>query len=600
MADGRRRSGEPRHESGRPAAGGRPPAAGSATAERDATLRTQHSALRTDEALPLPGQLSRLAALHRINRAATASLDLEEMLGTVVRVVAEAVGADTCTVYLYSPEEDTITVRATVGLNPAAVGAVSVPLGVGITGQAARTRSIIAAPDAPEHPDFVYDPLLREDSYRSHVSVPLLLGPERRLIGVLNIQTRERHEFDADELEFLRTVAGELAIAIENAQLYGLAGARLRRKVRELTTLQRVSATLASTLDLKELLDIVAEQACDLGRAQRVEIYRARGATPALLASNGDPAHPFEPAVVGRSLEAAMATPPGDGVDLPEAEGLLCVPLRSARAVLGGICLRFPPGRTPNEDQLALLRAFSNMAAVALENAELYEETRRALTVKSALLQEMHHRVRNNLQTVAALLSMQARRGGGHSWTAPLSEAVNRIGSIAAVHDLLSREDIGHTTVGAVAREVVDEVSATLVPAALALTFDVPEKGVAISSREATVLALLINELVANAVLHGMAGRRRGSISIWAKRQGDEIVLRVQDDGHGPPEGFDLEGNAGLGLTIARTLVRADLHGAIAVERNAAGGTTVTISFPATDGESGSRAVGQSGSLRGE
>src|SRR5437763_524154 len=221
MADGRRRSGEPRHESGQPAAAGRRPAAsGSGAAARDATVGTQDPALRTDEALPLPGQLSRLAALHRINRAATASLDLEE-----------------------------------------------------------------------------------------------LRGPERRLSGVLNIQTRERHEFDADELEFLRTVAGELAIAIENAQLYGLAGARLRRKVRELTTLQRVSATLASTLDLKELLNIVAEQACDLGRAQRVEIYRARGATPALLASNGDPDHPFEAAVVGRSLEAAMATPPGDGVD---------------------------------------------------------------------------------------------------------------------------------------------------------------------------------------------------------------------------------------------------------------------------------------------
>jgi two-component sensor histidine kinase len=218
---------------------------------------------------------------------------------------------------------------------------------------------------------------------------------------------------------------------------------------------------------------------------------------------------------------------------------------------------------------------------VALENAELYEETRRALTVKSALLQEMHHRVRNNLQTVAALLSMQARRGGGHSWTAPLSEAVNRIGSIAAVHDLLSREDIGHTTVGAVAREVVDEVSATLVPADLALAFDVPEKGVAISSREATVLALLINELVANAVLHGMAGRSRGQISVGAEREGEQVVLRVQDDGHGPPEGFDLDGGCGLGLTIARTLVRADLHGSIAAERNACGGTTVTITFPA-------------------
>ncbi len=243
--------------------------------------------------------------------------------------------------------------------------------------------------------------------------------------------------------------------------------------------------------------------------------------------------------------------------------------------------LRPAPGRVPSEDQLALLRAFSNMAAVAIENAELYQEARRALAVKSALLQEMHHRVRNNLQTVAALLSMQARRGGGAEWTAPLHEAVNRIGSIAAVHDLLSREDIGHTTIGAVARKVVDEASATLVPSDLALSFEVPDRGVTVPSRQATVLALLINELVANAIRHGLRGRRRGRLVVTAERAGEEITLRVEDDGHGPPADFDLKARSGLGLTIARTLVRADLHGTIAVERNAAGGTTVTITFPA-------------------
>lgn len=547
------------------------------------SVRDSVSTPPAPEGLPLPGQHSRLAALHRINRAATASLNLDEMLHTVVRVVAEAVGADTCTVYLYNSEDDTLTVRATLGLNPEAVGAVKIQLGVGLTGQAARGRTTVAATDAASHPEFFHAPLLGEEPYHSHVAVPILLGMERRLIGVLNIQVIERHEFNTDELEFLQTVAGELAIAIENAQLYGLAGAQLRRKVRELTMLQRISTMLAATLDLHEVLTIVAEQACELGRAERVEIYRAGDTQPVLLATNGDAGRPFELAEVGQSLEPAMTAPLGEAIDSPGPDGILCIPLRSARATFGGICLRFAPGRPPNEDQLALLRSFCSMAGVAIENAELYEETHRALTVKSALLQEMHHRVRNNLQTVAALLSMQARRGGDRSWTTPLYEAVNRIGSIAAVHDLLSREDIGHTTVSAVAREVVDEVSATLVPYELTLTFAVPERGVTVSSRQATVLALLINELVANAVLHGMVGRERGHISVEAERPNGEIVLRVQDDGNGPPEGFDVQGRMGLGLTIARTLVQADLKGTITVAGNAAGGTTVTIAFPASD-----------------
>lgn len=539
---------------------------------------------RPHEVLPLPGQLSKLAALHRINRAATASLDLDEMLATVVGLVAEAADADSCTVYLYSPEEDKLTVRATAGLNPDAVGRVSVALGVGITGEAARSRGTIAAEDAATHPDFYYDPVLQEEPYRSHVAVPLLLGPERRLVGVLNVQMRERHEFDQDELEFLRTVSGELAIAIENAQLYGLAGASLRRKVRELGTLQRVSATLASTLDLTLLLSIVAEHASDLSRSERVEIYRLRGPEPALLASHGAASSALTAEEVARALGPVMAmphqAPPPTGSD-----GVLCIPLRTSRGLLGSICLRFPPGRVLSEDQLALLRAFSNMAAVALENAELFDETRRALEVKSALLQEMHHRVRNNLQTVAALLSMQARRGAGNDWTAPLLEAVNRIGSIAAVHDLLTRGDIGSTTVGAVAREVVEEASATLVPAGQSLTFDVAETGVTVSSRQATVLALLINELVANAVQHGMAARPTGRISVQAERSGKDVILRVEDDGAGPPADFDLQQQAGLGLSIARTLVRADLHGTIHAERNETGGTTFQIQFPVVEAE---------------
>ncbi|MFN8539620.1 MAG: GAF domain-containing protein [Thermomicrobiales bacterium] len=549
----------------------------------DETSLSPAAPLRSDErdAASLSRQLARLDAIHRINRAATASLNLDETLQTVVSVVAEVTGSDTCTVYLYSPEQDTLTVQATVGLNPAAIGAATVPLGVGITGQAARTRQAIATSHAPSHPNFHYDPLLRDEPYLTHVSVPILLGPDRHLIGVLNCQRRAQHELGNDEEEFLKTVAGELAIAIENAQLYGLAGARLRRKVRELTTLQRISATLASTLDLQEVLGIVAEQACDLARAKRVEIYRMRGGEPVLLASHGNNAVPFDSALVQRLLDPILHALRDGVAEERTLDGLLCVPLRSARGILGGICLRFHNGGVPPEDQLALLRAFSNMAAVAIEQAELYQEARRALEVKSALLQEMHHRVRNNLQTVAALLSMQARRGAGAGWTAPLHEAVNRIGSIAAVHDLLSREDIGHTTIAAVAREVVDEATATLVPRNLAISYDVPEHNVTVSSRQATVLALLINELVANAIGHGMVGRRKGHLSVIAEQpHPNRIVVRVEDDGQGPPDGFDIEAQAGLGLTIARTLIRADLHGTIAVTRNAAGGTAVTLTFP--------------------
>jgi len=120
------------------------------------------------------------------------------------------------------------------------------------------------------------------------------------------------------------------------------------------------------------------------------------------------------------------------------------------------------------------------------------------------------------------------------------------------------------------------------VPRDLRLTYDVPEREVTVPSRQATILALLINELVANAIGHGLEGRQRGHLSVIAEQpERGTIVLRVADDGQGPPDGFALEEQSGLGLTIARTLVRADLHGTITAERNERGGTTMAITFPA-------------------
>ena len=109
----------------------------------------------------------------------------------------------------------------------------------------------------------------------------------------------------------------------------------------------------------------------------------------------------------------------------------------------------------------------------------------------------------------------------------PLKEAVNRIRSIAAVHDLLTREDIGITTVNEVAKLVTDEAATTLVPPGAEYVFLVEGEPAEVSSREATVLAILINELVANAVLHGLEGRHA------RYREGGHRLDRAAGDGAG-------------------------------------------------------------------
>ncbi|MBX6342908.1 MAG: GAF domain-containing protein, partial [Thermomicrobiaceae bacterium] len=222
----------------------------------------------------LSSHVARLAALHQINQAATASLDLEAMLNTVVQVVNETVGGDSCSIFLFESATNTLTLRAAVGLNPEAVNRVTIPLGAGITGQAALTRRVLAVADAQSHPAYLDYPLVGDQFYHSQVSVPLALRSPDRLVGVLNILTRSRREFSPDEVVFLETAAGEIAIAIENARLYSETDAELRRRIAQLGTLQQVSRMVASTLELPVLLRVISEQTVELARARAAEIYR--------------------------------------------------------------------------------------------------------------------------------------------------------------------------------------------------------------------------------------------------------------------------------------------------------------------------------------
>ena len=544
---------------------------------------------------PLPW----LAALHRINRSATADLNLSDRLETAVRVLADTTGADACGIMLYDETTDTLALRAAVGLNPVAVGALTLHPGMTITGCAAAEKRVIAATDARSHPSYVPIPATGEDVYASQISVPMVLrrGTEPEvLVGVINLFTLQRREFSEDEIAFLQTVAGELAIGIENARLYSRTDARLQRKITELGTMQRVSHTIASTLDLEDVLRLIAEQAVALFNVEAAAIFRFPGR----------PGDPDDPPTVGyragrakdvvdepgrdEVIREVMQTGAARAVDMDYVDGsgrLFCLPLRSARGPFGALCLRMAPGTELQEDELGLLQAFSDAATVAIENATLYQDARRGLEVASALLQEMHHRVRNNLQTVAALLSIQLRHNEGAPWASHLREAISRVQAIAAVHDLLSDERrLGGTTVDVIARHAADEAYGTLTPPGHSVTFDIPASDVRVPSKQATILALLINELVANAVKHGFAKRDRGTITIKAREEHGEAIIEIGNDGEAIPDNFDPSGSHGLGMRIIQRLVTADLHGSFHIGPSDDGSIAI-LRFPIAVEESG-------------
>jgi two-component sensor histidine kinase/putative methionine-R-sulfoxide reductase with GAF domain len=542
-----------------------------------------------DRDLPLSPLVSRLSALHRISRAATTTPSPGEFLDLSVNVIAEATKSDACAVFLYDAATDSLTLSAAVGLNPALVGAMTLRPGRGITGSAAVKREPIMAAEARTHPCWVPTSSLGDEIYSSQASIPMMLENPDRLVGVLNLLTLARREFDDADKSFLVDVASELAIGVEYAQLHSLTDERLRRKIIELGTLQRVSRSVASALDLSEVLRLVSEAAVELTNAEAAAVFK--------LPPEGGDAQSYPSVVhrVGRNREVTDELARADlvtsviesdgarAVEMEYVDGsamLFCIPLRSARERWGALCVRLPSGKTVTEDDLALLQAFTDTASIAIENAELYQDARDSAETASTLLQEMHHRVRNNLQTVAALLSLQLRQVEDTDAARHLQDAVGRVQAIASVHDLVSDASrLSGATIDSIARLVADELRVTLIRPTLHVDFTIEPSDIVVPPRQATVLALLFNELISNAVTHGFVDRGSGTAAVRARREGGEITIEVENDGQRVPSGFDASASSGIGLRIVRRLVESDLAGLFQIESTEAG-TVARIHFP--------------------
>ncbi len=202
----------------------------------------------------------------------------------------------------------------------------------------------------------------------------------------------------------------------------------------------------------------------------------------------------------------------------------------------------------------------------------------RELVTKDATIREIHHRVKNNLQTVAALLRLQARRISGQEGRAALDEAVRRVGAIALVHETLSTTLDGFVDFDEIAdrlRVMVSEVSSagTVVTTAKHGTFGV------VPGDRATSLAMVLTEVLQNAVEHGI-GDGPGRVDLAAERSSGRLRVTVTDDGAGLPEGFDPAGSTGLGLSIVRTLVESELDGRLEIGAAPGGGTRVLVDVP--------------------
>jgi signal transduction protein with GAF and PtsI domain len=532
----------------------------------------------------LAQKTAQLAALREIGRAINAAWELEATLDLITRRTAGVMGMDSCSIYLLDPRGESLVLKATTGLASEAVGHAQLRLGEGLTGWAARAGEPVAVADAVRDPRFKYLPETQETRFQSLLAVPLV--NQDRVIGSMNVQTRAHHEFSSEEVELLSLIADLAAGALEKAMLYE----GMQRQIDELSALAEVSETITSPRYLDEMLEVVVEMAARVMKARLCSLMLLDDAGGALMlrtTQNLSPAYWSRPPLqIGQGIAGSVAST-GQPVavydvrrdprylygDMAEQEGLaslLCVPLIVRDRVIGVFnCYTAQPHRF-SEEETALFSTLANQTALAIENARL--------VTNAAVVREMHHRIKNNLQNVAMLLRLQMSEDAQVTPQQVLHESVNRILSIAAVHEVLSQRGFRLVDVKEVLTRVGRGVARNMRRPDAEVDVRVQGDEVALPSQVVTSLALAVNELVQNALEHAFVDRTRGSVIVSLRRTSGQLDVEVRDDGVGLPDAAPRH----LGLEIVETLVREDLEG----EWNLIGnhGTTARITIPLANG----------------
>lgn len=506
----------------------------------------------------------------------------ESLLAELAQFLRHACGADACDVLLDNVFGG-MTLRASTAA-PEFISRVRIGPGVGISGIVRSKAKPVFLPDkATEDRNYAHYPGIDDVP-----SVGLAVVPFGGT-GVAMLRTYQPWP-NQNPLDITRSVK-ETRAAYDSYQNIFDRGAKSNR----IGALSEVSKTISTSPYLEEILQLLVNLTAQqfsytvvtvrlLDEASNELVLRATQASARDYQRKR--AIKMGESIAGRAMvnNEPIIVPDVQmeaeyiGHDLAVEQNLrsmICVPLSVQDRPVGVISCYTSEVREFPPDEIKALETLAQQAAMSIEHAKLQ--------VRSTLMQEMHHRVKNNLQQVASLLRLQLR----HSRYKSLEEAINdtlaRILAISSVHDLLSREDLDAVGIRSIAESLVQHQMNSLVLPDRKIAFQVRGDDVRLSMTHATQVALLLNELIQNAVEHGFQLTREGDIHVTVEYQQGEVSLWVSNSGDPLPDDFDVQGNANLGLKIVENLSRG-LGGKFKLG-NILGWTVAEVKFTASGSE---------------
>ena len=544
-----------------------------------------------------------LAALHEVGVTLTSTLDLPTVLDAVVEAALRLIGAQQGVVLELDPADQRLYVRARRGMAEE-TPRVSLALGQGAAGRAAQIRAPVFIADLEREPlpegDREAGPhglslrgLARRQGLRSVLAVPLI--SQDTVLGGICVFWLAPHERDERAVRLLTGLAGQAAVAIEQARLHGAA----LRRTEELAALLRAVRSMLGGLDTKTILDRIVQEAAVIADTPHVSLALA------------EPDGPFE----GHAAEVART---GRPVFVGDGGTYLGLPVKIRDNVLGVLSFTTTTPRRYSADELAFLGSFADHAAIALDNAHLYEDAQRALGDLRAMQERLiqgetlralgelaggaaHHL--NNLLTIVVGRIQLLRRGAVDERAARAleiveraakdgAEVVRRLQQFAGMRRAMPPRAVA---LDDVVRDVLEMTRGRWQEGARAQGVEIQVEarlgGVPPIAGDPTALRELLTNLLLNAVdalPHG------GRITVETRVDGAAVVLAVADTGVGMSDEvrrrahepfFTTKGvkATGLGLSVAYGIARRH-GGELTIASAEGGGTAVVVRLPPAAG----------------
>ena len=308
-----------------------------------------------------------LSFLVRLAQAAASTQRPDELLELIIRETTSAIGTDVCSLYLLLPSGEELLLTATNGLNENMVGRVRMKVGEGITGWVAESRRPAVVPDVSKEPHWKWVPGLDEDRFHSMASVPIESGP--RLVGVLNVQSTERREFNSGDVDFLRAIAAQVAGILERSELQRRTEVQLAEIRLSHDTHERFTKLSLDGAGIRSILEVIGSLAGGRAALYSPDGYRVRGAGES---SDGMPVRIHVPPIAGTAREVRInAGRPPRTLDV--------VPVRAGADMLGLLVVELDGEGVDPEGRLRALEHGSTVLALELSKERAAAEVERRL-----------------------------------------------------------------------------------------------------------------------------------------------------------------------------------------------------------------------------